>query len=126
MLRAISQKCDTGKNAKVIEPMPYKWLDELHKMFINYLAIGVFKVFHLESNNYSTVLFYKHFKGTRKKEIYFKKINGLRFRSKSHNDLCLSLICSMKKAALRISTSSWDALTPSLSAGIQAGLAMED
>lgn len=72
------------------------------------------------------MLFYKHFKGTGKKEIYFKKISGLRYRSKSQNDLYLSLIRSVKKAALRISASSWDILAPRLSARIQAGLVIEE
>lgn len=72
------------------------------------------------------MFFYKHFKGTGKKEIYFKKISGLRYRSKSQNDLYLSLIRSVKKAALRISASSWDILAPRLSARIQAGLVIEE
>ena len=56
--------------------------------------------------------------------IYFKKINGLRFRSKSQNDLCLSFICSMKKAALRISASPGTLLLPALLRKAQAGLAV--
>ena len=103
--------------------MPYEWPDKPHKMFIYQMATGVLlpvsfilKVFNLKSNNQRIVLFCKYFKGIRrkKKEIYFKKINGLRFRSKSQNDLCLSLICSMKKAALRIPASSWDTRAPCL------------
>lgn len=40
------------------------------------------------SNDYTTLVLYKHLeRHWGKKETYFKKINGLRFRSKSQNDL---------------------------------------
>lgn len=58
------------------------------------------------SNDYNTLLLYKHSeRHWGKKETYFKKINGLRFRSKSQNDLfVLNLLqeegCSENLSAL--------------------------
>lgn len=52
------------------------------------LSPGSLQCFPLERNDYTTVLLYKHLeKRWGKKDTYFKKINGLRFRSKSQNDL---------------------------------------